>query len=229
MAIGSDAIAASLIVLTGLLGALVVRGVRRFVMTSGRTELAWVGGLAFATAAMAIEVAVYVGVLSSALLEAYVFFSAAIVGLLSLGAVHVLRRRRFERAFTGYILGMCALVAGASFLTPLSPGGMVSHGIINGDPSVLLLVLSSLVTFPATVILLGASAIALRRSRRWPTLLLIAGALILGVGGTLYIASFPVALYYAEFLGIVLLFFGLVSLPHASPASPSRARTGLAS
>jgi len=45
---------------------------------------------------------------------------------------------------------------------------------------------------------------------------MIGGALILGAGGTLYIASFPVALYYAEFLGIVLLFFGLISMPQAS-------------
>jgi hypothetical protein len=50
---------------------------------------------------------------------------------------------------------------------------------------------------------------------------MIGGALILGAGGTLYIASFPVALYYAEFLGIILLFFGLISLPQvASNATP---------
>jgi hypothetical protein len=100
---------------------------------------------------------------------------------------------------------------------------MVSGGIITGNPPVLLLVLSSLVTGPATVVLLTASYLALRRSWRWQTLLMIAGAVILGAGGTLYIASFPVALYYAEFLGIILLFLGLMSLPqtssHATPVS----------
>jgi hypothetical protein len=226
--LGFEAIAISLAVLTGLLTSLVVRGVRRFVRSSVRSELAWVAGLAFATVAMAIETAVYVGIVSPVLLEAYVFSSAAIVGVLSLGAVHVFRRPRVERAFTGYILATSVLVAGASFLTPLSASSMVSHGIITGNPSLLLLILSSLVTFPATVVLLAASAVALRRSRKWHTLLLISGALILGVGGTLYIASFPVALYYAEFLGIVLLFFGLVSLPHASPTRSSSAVTGVA-
>jgi hypothetical protein len=42
---------------------------------------------------------------------------------------------------------------------------------------------------------------------------------ILGAGGALYIASFPIALYYAEFLGIFFLFLGLVSLPSTARAS----------
>jgi hypothetical protein len=72
---------------------------------------------------------------------------------------------------------------------------------------------------PATVILLSASALSLRKSWRWQTLLMVAGAVVLGAGGTLYIASFPIALYYAEFLGILMLFLGLVSLPQVSTAS----------
>lgn len=42
------------------------------------------------------------------------------------------------------------------------------------------------------------------------------GASILVAGGALYIASFPVALYHAEFIGIVLIFVGLVSLPQGT-------------
>jgi len=214
----SYATAASLILLTTLLTVLFARGLFRYRTSHARQELPWAGGLALAAAAMAIETVVYFGPVTALLMETYVFLSAAIVGVLSLGATHVFRRPRVERAYTGYMLSACALVAIFSFTSPL-PGGMVTNGVISGNPSLLVVVLSSLVTFPATVVLLCAAAVALRRSRRWQTVLMIAGALILGAGGTLYIASFPVALYYTEFVGIIFLFFGLISLPRPATSS----------
>jgi len=219
----NDAIGASLVILTAMLGFLCVRGLRRYFQNRVRAQLMWGLGLACAAAAMALEAVVYVGVVSVVLLQAYVFVSAAIVGVLSLGATRILRRPRLERAYLGYIAATTALVAVFSFATPL-PLSMVTNGIITGDPPLLLIVLSTLVTGPATVVLLTASAISLRRDRRWQTLLMIAGALILGAGGTLYIASFPVALYYAEFLGIICLFLGLVSLQATSAPAPAAAR-----
>ena len=214
-------IASSLLVLSTLLLILSVRALTRYRQHASRPQLMWGTGLVFATGAMMVESAVYLGSVSSFLLQVYVFFSAAIVGVLSLGATKILRRPRVERAYTYYIAATCGLVAVFSFLTPLPPASMVSGGIITGDPPLLLLVLSTLVTGPATVVLLAASYLSLRRTWRWQTLLMIAGALILGAGGTLYIASFPVALYYAEFLGIILLFLGLVSLPQtASSTTP---------
>jgi hypothetical protein len=49
---------------------------------------------------------------------------------------------------------------------------------------------------------------------------MISGAAVLGAGGAFYIASFPVMLYYAEFIGIVLLFFGLVDFSRWALAGP---------
>ncbi len=218
----SYAIGSSLVVLTALLAFLCVRGLRRYSENRAPPQLMWGLGLAFAAAAMGIEAVVYVGMASVPLLQAYVFLSAAIVGVLSLGATRVLRRPRVERLYAWYIAASCAVVAVVSFLVPL-PLGMVTNGIITGDPPLLLIVLSTLVTGPATVVLLTASVVSLRRSRRWQTMLMIAGALILGAGGTLYIASFPVALYYAEFLGIICLFLGLVSLQGVSSPAPASA------
>ena len=214
----SDAIGASLVVLSVLLAVLSVRGVLRYVRARVWTQLMWATGLALATAAMAIEAVVYLGVVNELLLQAYVFSSAAIVGVLSLGATRVLRSPKVELGYSIYTWGATALVGVFSFVTPI-PLGIVTSGIITGNPPVFLLVLSSLVTGPATVVLLASSAVALRRSWRWQTLLMVAGALILGAGGTLYIASFPVALYYAEFVGILVLFLGLISLPQTAAAT----------
>jgi len=206
------AVAASLALLTVALAWLTTRAFVRFFRGHERTQIMWGTGMGMASAAMGIETAVYAGFCSSPLLEGYVFVSAALVGLLSLGCVHVIRARWFARIYTGYILFSCAVLGVVSFSTPV-PLSLVSGGIISGAPPTFLLVVSSFITGPATIVLLLASAVSLRRSRRWQTVMIIAGALVLGAGGTLYIAAFPVFLYYAEFIGIVLLFGGVVSLP----------------
>jgi hypothetical protein len=150
------------------------------------------------------------------------------VGILSLGATRILKNARLETAYTYYTLAGCGVVALFCALTPVSTA-IVEGGIIAGNPPVLILVLSSFVTVPATVVLLAASALSLKRSWRWQTLLMAAGALVLGAGGTLYIASFPVALYYAEFIGILMLFLGLISLPQpTSTPAPARHAAGAA-
>ncbi len=219
MTAATDAVALSLLVLTVILFALTVRGLLAFARTRSVPQLGWTGGLALAAAAMAIETVVYVGIVDAPLLRAYVFLSAAIVGVLSLGATRVLRSRRVERAYAAYTGVALAAVGLASAFTPLPTAGMVSSGVIAGNPPVLLLLLSTLVTGPATVVLITSAIVSLRRTWRWPTLLMVAGAFVLGAGGTLYIASFPVALYYAEFVGILLLFFGLISLPRVAPTA----------
>jgi len=211
---------ASLLLLTGALGFLSARAFLRFYRTRVMVQVWWAGGLALSTGAMAVESIVYAGILTEPLLQAYVFLSGALVGILSIGATRVLRSPRLELGYSLYTVLACGVLGVFSFTTSM-PLGMVTQGIITGDPPLSLLIISSLVTGPATIVLLASSASSLRRSRDWRTLLLVAGALVLGAGGTLYIASFPVALYYAEFIGIVLLFTGLMSLKPMAPAAPA--------
>ena len=182
----------------------------------------WGTGLAFGAAAMAVEMVVYFGYVTVPLLQAYVFFSAAIVGVLSLGSAKSFRPGRFEPAYTAYTVGIGAVIAWFSFATPL-PLGMVQNGIVVGNPPLLLIVLSSLMTVPATVVLLTAAVVHLRKSFRPKGLLMITGACVLGAGGAFYIAAFPVVLYYAEFVGIVMLFLGLTDLSKLALARPAAA------
>jgi hypothetical protein len=206
------AIAASLFFVFALLVILAARSALQFYRTNDRNQLFWGSGVGLAAAAMAVEAIVYLGVSPGPYLPAYVFFSAAIVGVLSLGATRVLRRPRLELGYRVYSLGTIGIVAALCAITPL-PDSMVTAGVITGNPPLSLIVASTFVTGPATVLLLTASYLSLRRSWKWHTVLVIAGALILGAGGVLYIATFPVALYYAEFAGVLLLFLGLISLP----------------
>lgn len=219
-------LAVSLGLLTLALAILAARAFDRYRERRVFPQLMWGGGLGLGAAAMGVETVVYVGYSSMPLLQAYVFLSAALVGVLSLGSTRVLRRPRLERAYSWFTAVACAVVGVASFLVPV-PASMVTNGVISGDPPLVLLLLSILVTGPATVVLIGSAVVSIRRSWKWQTLMMIAGALVLGTGGLLYIATFPIFLYYAEFLGIGLLFLGLMSLPPSPATAP--AGHGLAS
>jgi hypothetical protein len=222
MDLESGGIAVSLGLLTLVLAALSARGFLRFVRDNNRHQVMWAVGLALGTVATSLELIAYVGYVDLLLLQTYVFCSAAIVGVLSLGGVRAFHHRVATRAYVAYIGATLATVAAFSFTADL-PASMVSGGVISGNPPLLLLVLSSLVTVPATAVLLWACVRSLRKNFRWKGLLMISGACVLGAGGAFYIASFPVVLYYAEFVGIVLLFFGLVDFSRWSLSSPTAA------
>jgi hypothetical protein len=213
----------SLAALTAILGGLSAGGLLRSFRARSRAQLMWGVGLGLASIATAVELVVYAGFVNGPLLQTYIFLSAAIVGVLSLGSTRVIRSERFRSVYTVYTLAMCALVAGLSFATPLS-SGMVSQGVISGNPPTDLILVSSFVTVPATFVLLGAVVLALRRSWQWRTFMMGVGACVLAGGGALYIASFPVALYYSEFIGIIFIFVGLAALPHFASTSTEVAR-----
>ncbi len=212
-------VSVSLALLAVALAGLSVRGLVKFFRGGTRTQLWWGLGLGLGSAGMVVEFVTYLGVTDPLLLQFYIFLSAGIVGVLSLGSACAYRSPRFERGYTLYQAVCLSLVLFFSFDVP-APANMVTQGIITGNPSLLLLALSSLVTVPATVVLLLAAVLSLLRSFRWRGLLIVIGASVLGAGGAFYIASFPVALYYAEFIGIVTLFFGLVDLTKFSVVAP---------
>jgi hypothetical protein len=212
-------ISASLAGLAIALGGLSVRGLLRFARGRTLTQLWWGVGLGLGSAGMVVELVTYLGVTSTVLLQLYIFLSAGIVGILSLGSACAYRSPRFEKAYTVYQAVCLSLVLFFSFDIPV-PAHMVTQGIITGNPALSLLILSSLVTVPATVVLLLAAVLSLRRAFRWRGLLILIGASVLGAGGAFYIASFPVALYYAEFIGIITLFFGLVDLSKFTVVAP---------
>jgi hypothetical protein len=62
------------------------------------------------------------------------------------------------------------------------------------------------------IVLIGVSAIGYMRTKRKNLLWIILGVLIVGIGGTLYIAAFPAFLYYVEFIGLVMLWLGFFDL-----------------
>jgi hypothetical protein len=114
------------------------------------------------------------------------------------------------------LTGAALVVIGV--LYPPSSGIVVS-GVVTGLPPTPVLIASAVVTFPASLLLIGASLYGALWQKRYHLLFIAAGTAVIAAAGSLYIASFPLSLYYAEFAGTVLLFLGFVRIPAIAPVA----------
>lgn len=148
------------------------------------------------------------------LIDTYLFTVALIVFFLAYGSVRMLGSRKastyyaaFGTATSAFLLYSIIATAG----TPaMAPSSMLKTYVMAGNPPLLVILGSLIVTFPAAAILIVVAAISYRKRRSYKMLSIIAGTLIVSVAGTLYIASIPEFLYYSEFIGILLLWIGFV-------------------
>ncbi|HEV2316646.1 MAG TPA: hypothetical protein VGV89_03625 [Thermoplasmata archaeon] len=214
----------SLVVLSALTFVLGGFETRRWLSFRRRSELYWSVGLVLVGITLAQEAAVYAGYDAGPFLAFYFLLVALLVGILSLGSAELAFGPRWRRVYAAYLAAASALVAYFCFAGPIS-AQVVTAGVVTGSPGVGVIVASSLVTFPAAAIMAGGAILGVVRGRRWNLAYIAAGILVISAAGSLYIASFPVTLYYAEFAGVLLLFFGFVRLPAPSPA-PSGAGVG---
>ncbi|MGD0511551.1 MAG: hypothetical protein ABSA33_06990, partial [Candidatus Micrarchaeaceae archaeon] len=93
----------------------------------------------------------------------------------------------------------------------------VTNFIVNyiayGNPPLLVIYSSSIVTFPAAAILITVALKSYLKTKSYRMLSIIIGVVIVSIAGTLYIVQFPSLLYAAEFIGILLLWVGFYSRP----------------
>jgi hypothetical protein len=213
------AIAVSLVVLSLIALALSIMVLRRYLQKRRACHLYWGVGLVLVFVTVLEEVPLSVGVFSQPLILSYLVLVAVLVGVLSLGSAELALSGRWKTLWFGYIGVVSAALTGVSVVTPVS-SSIVVNGVVTGLPPFWIEILSILVTVPAALFLIVASLYGAVRGHRWNLLYIAAGTAVISAAGALYIASFPVTLYYAEFVGVVLLFFGFVKVPGiSSPAA----------
>jgi hypothetical protein len=208
----SPAITASIVVLSLvslLLAVLVLRGFHR---DHRNSHLYWGVGLLLVFVTLAEEVALFVGVWSQVLIQSYLVLVGVLVGLLSLGSAELSLKGRWKQAWFGYI-GTTSVLLGVVGFLYAAPTSILAGGVVSGLPSTPVVVASSLVTYPAAGLLIVSSLYGALRGRRFQLLYITAGTLVISAAGSLYLASVPVTLYYAEFAGVVLLFLGFIKVP----------------
>lgn len=216
----SLALAASVAALGVIALLLAVLLLQRFRRDRQLCYLYWGAGIALVFVTLAQEAALYAGVWSQLLVRSYLVLVAVLVGVLSLGSAELALRGWWRRAWMAYMVVTGVAVAVVAGLYSVSTSILV-HGVVSGLPPTPDTIASSFVTFPASGLLIVSSLYAALRQKRPRLLFITAGTLVIAAAGSLYIATFPLTLYYAEFVGVALLFLGFVNVP-LLPASASR-------
>ncbi|HEY6239046.1 MAG TPA: hypothetical protein VIZ68_07680 [Thermoplasmata archaeon] len=218
--------ALALVVLSVLTLLLAAVEARRFAARGGRAHLYWSAGLGLVVVTILFEAVFYSGAWSELLAQSYLFLVAVLVGLLSLGSAELLLPARARPIYAGYVAVTCAIVGYFSLTQPVAPS-ILSDGVFTGNPSLAVILASSLVTLPAAAVMVIGSLRSAVKLRQWRLLYVTAGILVISAAGTLYIVSVPITLYFAEFVGVLLLFIGFGGLPARSAArSPAPSAAG---
>jgi hypothetical protein len=203
----SNLVVVSIGVLAMVAFLLAVAEFRRYQNQRIRAHLFWALGLVLVTLTLLEEAVFAVGVWNSPLVQSYLFIVALLVGILSLGSAEANLTGRWRNTYFGYVGVMAAAVAFYCAVEPAGPD-ILSGGILVGNPPLGVVVTSTLLTVPASILMAATSILAAKRFHRWRLASIAAGIIVISIAGALYIVSIPETLYYAEFAGVVLLFFG---------------------
>jgi hypothetical protein len=219
MVSNSTAIAASLGVLSAVALLLAVMVFLRFYRERQACHLYWSVGLFLVFVTLAEEVPLYLGVWSQPLIRSYLILVAILVGILSLGSAELALSGRWRTVWFGYMGAMSVGLVVCGLITSVS-SSIVVDGVVSGLPPPVIEILSSLITVPGALMLIVSSLYGAVRQRRYNLLYIALGTAVISAAGALYLVSVPVTLYYAEFVGVVLLFLGFVKIPRLSGPSP---------
>ncbi len=196
----------SVITIFALTIGLTVVILKKYLKTQYLSLFYWSLGLIVFTFAVLLEIIMAANIFSRFLIDFYLFLVAILVNFLALGSFALFGNRKFLSYY--YIYSIISIIFLISTLIIYPVGHIIIHHIVFGPLPLMIVISSSSVSFPAAVLIIIIASISYRKSKNTKLLGIIAGVLVVSIAGTLYIAAIPVFLYYAEFIGIVLLWFG---------------------
>lgn len=211
----ATAVAVSLLVLSVVALVLAVMVLARYRTGHRKCYLYWGLGLFLFFVTLVQEAVLDLGVWNQPLIQSYLILTALLVGILSFGSAELSLSTRWRWPYFGYIGVMSVVLVVVGFMVTV-PKSIIAGGVVTGLPPTNIDVLSSLITFPGAVLIIVSALYGTVKQHRLQLLYIAFGAGVLSVAGTLYLASFPATMYYAEFVGIFLLFLGFVKIPHLS-------------
>jgi uncharacterized membrane protein YfcA len=163
------------------------------------------------------------GYYGETLIRSYLGIAAILVEFLALGSIQLVKSSRVR--ITYYIFCVASTVALGYFLATEAIGNLVVNYVVSGSPPPSIVTVSLIITFPAVIVLIVIAALGYRRTKNPKMLSIIAGVVITAIAGSLYVAQFPAFLYYAEFIGILFLWFGFFNFPSRKRKNEATAST----
>jgi len=180
----------------------------RYFKKKSRPLMFWSIGMWFFTIGVLLEIVFAAGIYSEALIAIYLFTAVLVVESLALGSMQLIKSAVLKRSYYIYSIAATALLAYSLYTSNI--GNVILHHIVFGLLPTFIVIASSIITFPAAIILIAIAAMSYMHKHSMKMLSIIAGVLVVSVAGTLYIAAFPAFLYYSEFIGILLLWAGFI-------------------
>lgn len=179
---------------------------RKYMAKRSPSLLFWSLGIWVFALTVLIETIFALGTYTTVLIDAYLFLVALLVELLALGSIQLVKSTLIKKAY--YVIAALGALATAYSVAASNIGNLLVSGVVAALPPDTVIYASSLATFPAAIVLVVVAAIGYKRTHSPKMVSIIAGVVVVSVAGTLYIASFPSFLYYAEFAGMLLLWLG---------------------
>lgn len=182
---------------------------RKYKKTKAKPLLFWSSGMQAFSIGVFLEVLFALGITTNFLTGFYLFLVALIVELLALGSIQLIKSKAIKKAYYAFciVTTLLLLYSVVSFNT----SGFVVNYVAWGAPPLLVTIFSTLITIPASVVLLVVAIKSYLKTRNTKMLSIIAGVVFVVIAGTLYIIAFPSLLYISEFVGILLLWYGFYS------------------
>ena len=146
------------------------------------------------------------GIYGSQLVKSYLGIVALLVQFLALGSIQLVQSHMVKRTY--YLFALISSVALSYLLLDANIGNVLTDYVVYGELPVTVIVISSVITFPAATVLIWTAVRTFRRDKDRKMLSIVAGVVVVSIAGSLYIVQFPSFLYVSEFIGILLLWVG---------------------
>ncbi|MEM0140057.1 MAG: hypothetical protein QXZ44_05550 [Ferroplasma sp.] len=182
--------------------------IRKYVSKKKLNLFYWSMGLVVFSIAVILEILMANNIYSRALIDIYLFLVAILVQFLAIGSFALFGNKKYLNYY--YIYSIIATILLIAMLIIEPVGNIIKTHIVYGALPLGIVLTSSAVTFPAAVFIIIIAGLSYKKIHSMKLLSIIAGVLVVSMAGTLYIVQIPVFLYYAEFIGILLLWIGFI-------------------
>ena len=200
------AVIISTIIITLLSAALAALLTETYIKKRAVSHLFWSAGIWLFAISALLEVVFAFGLYSQLLIKTYLLMVSLLVEFLAMGSIMLVKNRIIKYAYSVFAAASAVIVA--YFLITTNIGNIISEYVVYGVIPPMVIVSSSVATFPAAIVIIAVAALSYLKTRNKKMLSIILGVIIVSIAGTLYIVQFPAALYFAEFIGILLLWIG---------------------
>ena len=181
---------------------------RAYLRNRRPSHLFWsIGMWAFAVSVL-LETAFSQNVYSGFLIDSYLLLVVILVEMLALGSLQLIKNGLYKKSYYAFAFVVTMITAYTIFSA--DQGNLIMNYVVAGQPTLPVIIMSSIATFAAAIIIVAIALLSYGKTHSAKMLSIIAGVVVVSIAGTVYIVAYPYLLYYAEFIGIALLWIGFV-------------------